>query len=499
MTFFHPAACRERVEREANPSLWMNDRVTRITLKKDTKRMNPEPAIHEKLPLSMRLAFGAGDFGPAVATVIISFFQLFFLTTVAGLRPAVAGTIVLVVKIWDALNDPLIGWLSDRTRSRFGRRRPWLLYGSLPFGIVFFLLWLVPPFDTVGKIAYYLVVSILFSIAFTTVNVPYTALTPELTPDYDERTRLNAYRFAFSIGGSLLAGALHQVIVGRFCADPNACSGVAAQPGYAAAAAIWAIVSVPFFLWCFAGTRERYGSTDPTSASLIDQLRAALHNRPYLFVIGIYLCSWLGVQILAAVVPFYITFWMQRTDLIPLTLLAVQGSAFVWLFIWSAISARIGKRAVYIIGMLFWIAVQAAFFFVQPGQVALALGLAALAGVGIATAYLVPWSMMPDVIEYNELHTGERHEGIFYGFMVFLQKLGLALGLFLVSLALEWQGFNQDAPIGQQPEAALTAIRVMLGPVPTIVLVLGIVLTLFYPITRQAHEATVRELERRRT
>jgi GPH family glycoside/pentoside/hexuronide:cation symporter len=106
--------------------------------------------------------------------------------------------------------------------------------------------------------------------------------------------------------------------------------------------------------------------------------------------------------------------------------------------------------------------------------------------------------MMPDVIELDELHTGQRREGVFYGFMVFLQKLGLALGLFLVGLALEFQGFNEQASIGQQPDSALTAIRVMIGPVPAAILICGIVLTAFYPITRQKHQETLAALKERR-
>lgn len=453
----------------------------------------------ERLALGTKLAFGAGDLGPAIATAIASFFQLFFLTTVAGLSPGTAGTILLLVKIWDAVNDPLMGWLTDRTVSKHGRRRPWLLYGALPFGLLFFLQWVVPPWGDAGKFAYYLVVALLFDTAFTIVNVPYTALTPELTRDYDERTSLTSYRFAFSIGGGLLAATLHQVIVNGFCADPQACQGAALQPGYLIAGAIWGVCCALPFIWCFLGTKERYApAPGAPEVGIAEQLRVALSNRPFLFVIGIYLFSWLAVQITASVLTFYITFWLQSPAMIPLMLLAVQGSAFIFLFVWSAISRRIGKKAVYMIGMLFWIAVQAALFFLQPGQAGLALALAALAGVGVATAYLIPWSMMPDVIELDELRTGRRREGVFYGFMVFLQKLGLALGLFLVGLALEVQGFSERAPIGQQPESALTAIRLMIGPIPASILVCGMALAAFYPITRQKHRELLAELARRR-
>ena len=454
----------------------------------------------ERLSVSTKLAFGAGDLGPAIATGVLSFFQLFFLTTVAGIPANIAGTILLVVKIWDALSDPVVGWLSDRTVSKHGRRRPWLLYGAVPFGIAFFLLWLVPPFGDAGKIVYYLVLMLIFNTLFTVVNVPYTALTPELTRDYDERTSLNAYRFAFSIGGGLFAATAHQIIITSFCVSPAECQGVAQQPGYIAAGAFWGIlIALPFF-WCFIGTRERYATPlSKDEMSLFDQVRVALSNRPFLFVIGIYLCSWLAVQITASIIIFYVTFWLQNPDFIPLILLAVQGSAFIFLFMWNAVSRRIGKKAVYITGMSFWIAVQLALFFVQPGQEPLALILAVLAGVGIATAYLIPWSMMPDVIELDELETGQRREGIFYGFMVLLQKLGLALGLFLVGQVLAFQGFREEAPIGQQPESALLAIRLMLGPVPAVVLICGIVLAIFYPITKQKHEEMLARIQTRRS
>lgn len=447
---------------------------------------------HERLPLHTKLAFGAGDLGPAIATIVASFFQLFFLTTVAGLPPGLAGTILLIVKIWDAVNDPIIGWLTDRTNTRWGRRRPWLLFGAVPFGLLFFLQWVVPPFDLTGMFIYYLVIALLFDTAFTIVNVPYTALTPELTRDYDERTALNSYRFAFSIGGSLLGGILHQTIVGRFPDDP--------QTGYLVAGAVVGLLIALPFLWCFLGTRERY-EPEPGAEelSLGQQIRYVFGNRPYLFVVGIYMFSWLAVQVTSAVLTFYITFWLQRPDLITTFLLAVQGSALVFLFVWSAVSRRIGKKAVYLVGSVIWIAVQAFLFFLQPAQIVLAIVLAVIAGAGVATAYLVPWSMMPDVIELDELETGQRREGMFYGFMVLLQKLGLALGLFLVGLGLQAAGFNESLPAAAQPDSARFAIRLMIGPVPTLILICGMLLTWFYPITREKHEQTLALLAARRS
>ncbi|WP_322496355.1 MFS transporter [Chloroflexus sp.] len=463
------------------------------------------PALSERLPLATRLAFGAGDLGPAIATIVASFFQLYFLTTIAGLPPGLAGAVLLIVKIWDAVNDPIIGWLTDKTQTRWGRRRPWLLFGAAPFGILFFLQWVVPPFEVTGKFIYYLIIALLFDTAFTVVNVPYTALTPELTRDYDERTALNSYRFAFSIGGSLLGGILHQIIVGQF-ADQ--------QIGYLVSGAVVGLLIAVPFLWCFLGTRERY-EPEPGAEelSLPDQIRYVFKNRPFLFVVGIYMFSWLAVQVTSSVLTFFIVFWLgsvpqfpasafgltfaSANDLIPIMLFAVQGSALVFLFVWSAVSRRIGKKAVYMIGSLIWIGVQAFLFFLQPEQIALAMVLGVVAGAGVATAYLIPWSMMPDVIELDELETGQRREGMFYGFMVLLQKMGLALGLFLVGLALQVAGFNENLPPGQQPESALLAIRLLIGPLPTVILICGMILTAFYPITKASHAETLARLAER--
>ncbi|MCS6886847.1 MFS transporter [Chloroflexus sp.] len=462
-------------------------------------------ASSERLPLATRLAFGAGDLGPAIATIIASFFQLYFLTTIAGLPPGLAGTILLVVKIWDSINDPIIGWLTDKTQTRWGRRRPWLLFGAAPFGLLFFLQWVVPPFDVTGKFIYYLVIALLFDTAFTVVNVPYTALTPELTRDYDERTALNSYRFAFSIGGSLLGGILHQIIVGQFTNQ---------QTGYLVSGAVVGLLIAVPFLWCFFGTRERY-EPEPgvEELSLLDQIRYVFKNRPFLFVVGIYMFSWLAVQVTSSVLTFFIVFWLgsvpqfpatafgltfaSANDLIPIMLFAVQGSALIFLFVWSAVSRRIGKKAVYMIGSLIWIGVQAFLFFLQPEQISLAIVLGVIAGAGVATAYLIPWSMMPDVIELDELETGQRREGMFYGFMVLLQKMGLALGLFLVGLALQFAGFNENLQPGQQPESALLAIRLLIGPMPTVILICGMILTAFYPITKASHAETLARLAAR--
>jgi glycoside/pentoside/hexuronide:cation symporter, GPH family len=467
----------------------------------------PATPTTEKLSFSTKLAYGAGDLGPAITANIGVFFALFFFTNVAGLSAGLAGSILMIGKIWDAINDPMVGVLSDRTKSRWGRRLPWMLYGAIPFGIFFFLQWIVPQFsadrsaNNWALFWYYVIIAVVFNIFYTVVNLPYTALTPELTQNYNERTSLNSFRFAFSIGGSIASLILAQIIFAQL--------KIPATQQYVVLAGVCTVLSVLPLFWCVFGVRDRVlafeaqrvETEQSESIPIPQQLRIAFNNRPFLFVVGIYLFSWLGVQVTASILPYFVVNWMglPQADF-PLVAIAVQGTALVMLFVWSAVSARVGKKAVYYMGMIVWIIAQAGLFFLQPGQVGFMYFLAVLAGVGVSTAYLVPWSMIPDVIELDELQTGQRREGIFYGFMVLLQKFGLALGLFLVGQALDLAGFIATVP-GQpaptQPTSALLAIRIAIGPLPTVALICGLILAYFYPITREVHAEILLKLQQR--
>lgn len=450
-----------------------------------------------KLSFKTKLAYGAGDMGPGITATLLVFSLLIFLTNVAGLNPGLAGTVLLIGKISDAINDPIIGVLSDRTKSRWGRRHSWMLFGSIPFGLFFVLQWIVPHFSANAEInqwglfIYYTLIAVFFNIAFTAVNLPYTALTPELTQDYNERTSLNSFRFAFSIGGSILALVLG-ILISQWVENPS--------QQYFVIGLGCAILSVLPIYWCVWGTEERYTAEIPEAMPVLEQVKIALSNRPFLFVIGIYMCSWLAFQLTAAIIPYYVTSWMKQDAYFQVALL-VQVVAIVMLFVWSNVSERIGKRMVYFMGMSLWIIAQSGLFFLQPGQIVGLYLLSMMAGVGVATAYLIPWSMLPDVIELDELKTGERREGIFYAFMVLLQKMGLALGLFVVGIALENTGFISSTP-GQalpvQPDSALLAIRIAIGPLPTLILLIGLLLAYFYPISREVHAEILLKLREKR-
>ena len=532
----------------------------------------------EKLSFATKLAFGAGDMGPAMTANILVFYLLPFFTNVAGLPANLAGSILLWGKISDAVNDPLIGIASDRTRSRWGRRLPWMLYGIVPFGIIFFLQWIVPEFSSDRAVnnwflfAYYILIGVLFNLAYTAVALPYQALTPELTHDYNERTSLNSFRFTFSIGASIFSLILAAFIFRAFPED--------SMLQYLILGTVVTVFSVVPLLWCTLGVQEKgkkailnpvqkkylggfltilgslslvygilpfpkpetapllttilvisfgillftfgsnliLGKPEPSlnnpdflpsqsnyqstsNRPIFQQLKIAFSNRAFLYVIGIYLCSWLSIQLIGANLIYFVVYWMGRDNAISsLVAVSVQGTALLLLFGWKILSDRFGKQAVYFMGTGIWIIAQIGLFMLQPGQDALMYFLGFLAGFGVSVAYLIPWSMVPDVIELDELQTGQRREGIFYGFMVLLQKFGLAIALWLVGEALERSGFietvaGQPAPV--QPDSALLAIRIVIGPLPIVFLICGLILAYFYPITREVHAEIRLKLKQR--
>lgn len=463
----------------------------------------------EKLNLKTKLAYGVGDLAASITGSVVTFFLLIFLTNVAGIPIRLAGSILMISKIWDAVNDPTIGWLTDKTKSRlWGRRLPWLVYGAFPFGGAFFLEWLVPQFSPNHShniwtlFCYYAVVGAIFYTLFTVVNLPYIAMTPELTQDYDERTELNSFRFTFSIGGSIVSLLLAQIIFSQVH-DP--------QQQYLILAGICSVIAILSLYACVWGTRDRalafearrFQMEETPIIPFWEQLKIVFSNRPFVFVVAIYLFSWLAVQVTAPTIPYFVIYCMklENSDF-PKVMLAVQGTALTMLFVWSAVSKRFGKKLVYILGVIPWIIAACLLCVLPSNQVGLLYILAITAGFGVSVAYLIPWSMIPDVIELDELQTGQRREGIFYGFMILVQKFGAALGLFLVGNYLQSAGFKENVA-GQstlpiQPESALLAIRICLGIIPVVCLIIGLILTIFYPITREVHAEVMLKLQQRR-
>ncbi|NLD45026.1 MAG: MFS transporter [Chloroflexi bacterium] len=439
------------------------------------------PASDERLSLRTKVLYGLGDTGFSLTSTLIGVFFLLFLTDVVGLRPALAGLAIFVAKQWDWINDPLVGYISDRTRSRWGRRRPFLLFGAIPFAVVFALMWWRPPIASQSGLAvYYGGVYVLYDTIATFVYMPYFALTPELTLDYDERTALTTYRMAFSIIGSLITFIVPWMIIGSF--RPENSSRVLLN------GILFAVLSALPLLGTFAGTRERPDLAAASQPGLRNSLRAALGNRPFRMVAALYLLTWLTVSVVQAVLLYFLKYWLGMEGQSDTIFAVIFVTALVVLPFWQWASRRTEKRQAYMYGIGFWAAVQILLGLVRPGApVGLILGLGALAGIGVSAAHVLPWSMIPDTIEWGQAETGSRHEGMFYSLVMLAEKAAAGLALFLVGVALDWAGYVPNAT--QQAPSALTAIRALTGPLPALLLCGGILLAVRFPLGRAQHLA----------
>jgi GPH family glycoside/pentoside/hexuronide:cation symporter len=382
---------------------------------------------------------------------------------------------------------------------------------AVPFGLGFLLLWWAPPWES--QLALVVTITLAYMISDTLqtlVTVPFFALTPELTLDYDERTSLTGYRMFFNLLASLtVAVAAPEIVDGALEA------GLTQQQGYLIVAGIFGGLAALPFLLIGLFVRERFADRTVEQATwpFRETLRVTWKNIPFRFATALYMLNWITFDLVALMLPFFLLYWVAGGDLLysvealgglslesaVLGLLLVTAVLAVPLWMW--ISYRLSKRKAYIIGMSFWALVQLVIFFVRPGQVELVLALAVLAGLSVSTAHVLPDAIFPDVIEWDELRTRRRNEGVYYGVKNFVRKLTGAVAIFFALQVLGWFGY-QSPPEGathfSQSDTALNAIRWLTGPMGAVLLISAIVVAWFYPLTRARHARIRRLLERRR-
>ena len=445
--------------------------------------------MNGKLGLARKLAYGAGDLGFSVTTTMAGAYLSVFLTDVVGLAPALAAAAIFVGRSVDYLNDPLIGHLVDRTRSRWGRRRPYLLFGALPFGAAFLLLWTRPALPSpVLLAAYYGAAYALFDVAATFVYMPYYALTPEIAPSYDERTSLTSWRMAFSILGSLLVFTVPPALAGGFGPD-------SARRVFLLACGA-AVVSVAPLFSCFAAVRERPEAPTEQRPGIRDSLAAAFRNRAFLLGAGIFLATWVCLDLLQALIVYYIKHVVRREASMDLIMGLIFVTALVSLPLWNFLSARLDKRRTYAVGAGLLAVCLGALAFLGPGTpLGFIAALSVAAGIGVGAAHVLPWAIIPDAVELDEATTGARHEGMFYSLITLAQKVASSLALPLVLLVLGAAGYVPAS--ADQPARAVAGIRLVMGLGPAILLGAGAVFAAVYPLSREAHARLRAELEAR--
>lgn len=449
--------------------------------------------MNPKLTLGSKIRYGLADLGFALITSAMQFFLLFYYTDVAGINPALAGVALMVGKLtWDAVNDPLFGYWSDRTRSRFGRRRIYMLIGAIPLGIAAWIMFSIPKGLT-GAPAF---LAVLFSFWLvdtfhTMTTTPYYALTPELTRDYNERASLTSIRMVYSVFGYILGAALTTILAGIFQG-----SGLNMQQAWSATGAIFGAVAVVTTLITTFSIKERPElAGEPSTLPPVKAILTSFKNKPFQILMIAFVLSSFSFTVLTALVPYFIQYQLNMGDQVSFVLLAMLLTVGIFLIPAKMVSDKINKGPAYALGLFISSLALIGGFFLPHEPTPLIYVVAVVAGLGFSTQWVCPWSMLPDVIEYDEKMTGERREGVYYGLWAFLSKFTGAFGVAVSGWALGLFGY---VPNVEQTPHALFGIRFFFAIVPAIVILISLPFLIKYPITRQSHAALVKELADRK-
>ncbi|MCP4623999.1 MAG: MFS transporter [bacterium] len=439
-----------------------------------------------KIPLSVMITYGSGEMIPALMMAAFGLYFLIFFTDVVGIKPALAGVIIFSAQIWSAIIDPAMGIISDRTRSRFGRRRPYLIGIAIPLAVIFWLVFTSPPLEGTALTIYFIVVLMLFFISIAVFSVPYAAMVPEMTKDYDERTNLVAFQSIWMQIGFILASAGMIFISDQF-SDPTT--------GWSAAGAIFGGLCLFPMLLSWRSTRgwERH-PTDTEKFDFRDFYDAVIGNRSFRYVLGVFLFSnAVAYGFNSALIYFFQYYMNMAEEAISIFFMVMFGGCILWVPFITIVANRLGKKHAYVIMVgLSSIATSAGFILIQPEQHILIYLVGFIGSGAIAGSFQLAYSMAADAIDVDEFKTNRRREGMYLGMMNLMLKLGSAVSLLVVSQYLEWIGYVANQV--QTPEV-VTALRLMQGEIWGIVMLCSVVIAWAMPMTRKRHRALLEAIE----
>ena len=447
-----------------------------------------------KLSVWNKLKFGIGDFGMSAVTALLQFYMLFYYTDVVGIDPGIAGTAILVGKLtWDMVNDVLFGYIEDRVTTRWGRRRPFLMFCALPLAGSFWLTLSLPK-GMSNVAAFFAIIGtfMLYDTFNTLIVTAYYAMTAELTTDYDERTSISTYRMMFNVVGYILGAG----ITTSLAAWVSSAAGISVQAGWSRVGLIFGLLAGVTVL--IPALFVRVGpavSEEPTTMPPMRAILSTLKNKPFTRYLIITMFMSTAFTLVTTMLPYYLIYQMDMADTQALIMLLLLGTLAIFIIPCSKVSARIGKARTYALGIAIACAALLAAFLAPYRAQVLICFVAFVAGVGFSSQWVCPHSMMPDVIEYDELATGERREGIYYGMNAMVSKITGALGSAICGWGLQLTGYVENAA---QTETALFGIRFLFALLPAVLLIICVPLLMKYPITRESHAEVVRQLEERR-
>lgn len=445
----------------------------------------------EKLGWWAKIGYGLGDVYGGGAGVVISFYYLIFLTDVVRISPALAGTVILISKIYDSITDPFEGLISDRTRTALGRRRPYLLAGIPLVFLSFFALYY--PYNMESETSRFVAVMLSYLFYSTVVSIVmlnYNALHSEITLDYHERSSLSSIRILFSTLASIVAALVPLEIVRAF---PDV------RTGYIVMALIFgAFFALPFVATVFS-VRERPEFQKPPALfnwklAFIEPFK----NRTFVYTLAMYLFAFVAIDTVSTIVAYFVKYYLLRSDEVSFVNGALLIAQVVSLPFYMWLSRRTSKIRGYIVGLAVWVAAMLFSFLLGPGNAPFWMYVfAVVVGLGTGGIVVMIYAIFPDIPDVDELRSGERREAMYSALVTFIRKFSSALAIFAVSNAIGWAGYvppvqetlNGAVKLIEQPQSDtfLLVLRLIFVVLPIVLLAFALVFALRFPLTPGLH------------
>ncbi|WP_294616388.1 MFS transporter [uncultured Bacteroides sp.] len=455
--------------------------------------------------LTEKIGYGLGDMASSMFWKLFGTYLMIFYTDVFGLSAAAVGTMFLITRIWDSAFDPIVGVIADRTRSRWGKFRPYLLWLAVPFGIIGILTFITPDWNPVGKLVYAYVTYSLMMMVYSAINVPYASLLGVMSPNPKERNTLSAYRMVFAYIGSFIALLLFMPLVNFFSGNSKELGDQ--QTGWTMAVVVIAIVCVVLFLGCFAWTKEWVKPIKKVQNPLKEDLEDLLKNKPWWILLGAGVAALVFNSIRDGATVYYFKYFVVEEDyatvsffgmsfvLSGLYLALGQAANIIGVIAAAPVSNRIGKRNTYMWAMVIATVLSVIFYWFDKEDLIWIFVFQALISICAGSIFPLLWSMYADCADYSELKTGNRATGLIFSSSSMSQKFGWAIGTAVTGWLLGFFGFQANAV---QSEEAISGIKMFLSFLPAIGTILSVIFVSMYPLTEKKMKDIIAELERKR-
>ena len=457
------------------------------------------------IKLHERIGYGFGDMASSMFWKLFGAYLMIFYTDIFGLPAAVVGTMFLITRIWDSVFDPIVGVIADRTHSRWGKFRPYLLWLAVPFGIVGVLTFTTPDWPLTGRIVYAYATYSLMMMVYSAINVPYASLLGVMSPDPPERNILSTFRMTFAYIGSFVALLLFMPMVNFFSRGSDDIQ--VQQHGWTLAVVVIAILCSLLFYGCFALTRERVKPLKAKQGSLRDDIRDLLHNRPWWILLGAGIAALVFNSIRDGATVYYFKYYVVEEQHGAVTLFGIpfvlsglylavgQAANILGVILAAPVSNRIGKKRTYMAAMAIATLLSIVFYWFAPGDLGWIFLFQVLISICAGSIFPLLWSMYADCADYSELKTGNRATGLIFSSSSMSQKFGWAIGTAVTGWLLGYFGFRANEV---QADEAIRGIRMFLSFLPAAGTLLSILFIGFYPLSEKRMKTVTAELEERR-